>query len=109
VYTIALGTPGGTLNRSPGGGFGGAPFGGGQTRIPVPPDPATLRQIARTTGGEFFDARTSKAVESAYSHLGSVVARVHSKREATNEFVALGAILLVVAGVFSALIAPRLP
>ena len=90
VYTIALGTPNGTLDR-PGGGFGG-PFspGGGPARIPVPPDPATLRQIAQMTGGKFFDARSAKAVESAYSHLGSVVARMHSKREATNEFVALG-------------------
>jgi len=110
VYTIALGTPNGTLNRAPGGFGGGGPFGGGgQTRIPVPPDPATLRQIATTTGGQFFDARSAKAVESAYSHLGSVVAHVKSKREATNEFVGLAAILLVIAGVFSALIAPRLP
>jgi Ca-activated chloride channel family protein len=109
VYTIALGTPNGTLDR-PAGGFG-TPFspGGGPSRIPVPPDPATLRQIAQMTGGKFYDARSAKAVESAYSHLGSVVARVHSKREATNEFVALAAILLVVAGGFSALVAPRLP
>jgi Ca-activated chloride channel homolog len=108
VYTIALGTPNGTLDRGPGG-FGGGAFGSGGGRIPVPPDPATLRQIARTTGGQFFDARSARAVESAYSHLGSVVARVHSKREATNELVGLAAILLVLAGVFSALIAPRLP
>jgi Ca-activated chloride channel homolog len=109
VYTIALGTPNGTLDRPPGG-FG-APFspGGGPSRIPVPPDPATLRQIAQMTGGKFFDARSAEAVSSAYSHLGSVVARVPSKREATNEFVALAAILLVVAGAFSALVAPRLP
>ena len=109
VYTIALGTPNGTLDR-PGGAFG-APFspGGGPARIPVPPDPATLRQIAQMTGGKFFDARSAQAVESAYSHLGSVVARMHSKREATNLFVGLAAILLVVAAAFSAFIAPRLP
>ena len=91
VYTIALGTPNGVLTRPPGGfggGFGGGGGGGGfnGTQIPVPPDPATLRQIAQTTGGKFFDARSAKAVESAYSHLGSVVARVHGKKEATNEF-----------------------
>jgi hypothetical protein len=61
------------------------------------------------TGGKFFDARSAKAVESAYSHLGSVVAREKSEREVTNELVALGAILLVAAGAFSALVAPRLP
>ena len=108
VYTIALGTPNGTLDRPPG--FG-SPFspGGGPTRIPVPPDPATLRQIAQTTGGKFFDARSAQAVESAYSHLGSVVARTRSKRETTYEFVGLAAILLVAAGAFSVLVAPRLP
>jgi Ca-activated chloride channel family protein len=114
VYTIALGTPNGVLTRPPGG-FGGGGFGGGGgggfngTQIPVPPDPATLRQIAQTTGGKFFDARSARAVESAYSHLGSVVASVHGKKEATNEFLGLAAILLVAAGVFSALVAPRLP
>jgi Ca-activated chloride channel homolog len=108
VYTIALGTPNGVLTRPPGSfGGGGGGFGGAQ--IPVPPDPATLRQIAQTTGGKFFDARSAKAVESAYSHLGSVVARVHGKKEATNEFLGLAAVLLVAAGLFSALVAPRLP
>jgi Ca-activated chloride channel family protein len=75
----------------------------------VPPDPDTLRQIAQTTGGKFFDARSAQALESAYSHLGSVVARVKGKREATNEFLGLAAILLVTAGAFSALVAPRMP
>lgn len=107
VYTIALGTPNGVLSRPPGGGGFGPGFGPAQ--IPVPPDPATLRQIAQTTGGKFFDARSAQALESAYSHLGSVVARTKGKREATNEFLALGAILLVAAGVFSVLVAPRLP
>jgi hypothetical protein len=34
---------------------------------------------------------------------------MHANRETTYEFVGLAAILLVVAGVFSALVAPRLP
>ena len=115
VYTIALGTPNGVLTRPPGGfgGGGGGGFGPGQgfgpAQIPVPPDPDTLRQIAQTTGGKFFDARSAQALESAYSHLGSVVARMNGKREATNEFLGLAAILLVAAGAFSALVAPRLP
>ncbi len=111
VYTIALGTPNGVLTRPPGsysGGGGGAYF-GGPPRIPVPPDPATLRAIAQTTGGRFFDARSEQAVRSAYSSLGSIVGRDRFKREATSEFLALAAILLVVAGVFSALVSPRLP
>jgi Ca-activated chloride channel family protein len=120
VYTIALGTPSGTIEvqggfgggggggGGPNGGGGGGFFGGPQV-IPVPPDPATLRQIARTTGGKFFAARSAKAVESAYSDLGSIIGREHGKREATNLVLALAAILLIAAGVFSALFAPRLP
>jgi Ca-activated chloride channel family protein len=109
VYTIALGTPNGVLTRPPGGGGFGPGQGFGPAQIPVPPDPDTLRQIAQTTGGKFFDARSAQALESAYSHLGSVVARVKGKREATNEFLGLAAILLVTAGAFSALVAPRMP
>jgi Ca-activated chloride channel homolog len=109
VYTISLGTPNGVLTRPPNGAFGGPNGGFGPTRIPVPPDPTTLRAIAQTTGGKFFNARSADALQSAYSHLGSVVAQVKGKREATYEFVGLAAILLVAAGAFSALVAPRLP
>jgi Ca-activated chloride channel family protein len=107
VYTIALGTPNGVLDRGRGG-FGGGAFGGPQ-RIPVPPDPATLREIARMTGGRFFEARSAQAVESAYRNLGSVVAREPGRKEVTNEFLALAAILLVAGGGLSALLSPRLP
>jgi Ca-activated chloride channel homolog len=113
VFTIALGTPNGMLDRGfrggfPGGGGGGG-FGGFGRRIPVPPDPVTLRAIAQTTGGKFFEARSAKALSSAYENLGSVIGREPGKREVTWWFVALAAILLVAAAVFSALIAPRLP
>jgi Ca-activated chloride channel homolog len=58
VYTVALGTPDGTLDFGAGGGYsGGAPFGG--RRVPVPPDPDTLRAIANRTGGEFFNAQSA--------------------------------------------------
>jgi Ca-activated chloride channel family protein len=110
VFTIALGTPNGYLDRGRfgGGGFGGGGnFGGG--RIPVPPDPATLRQIAQTTGGRFFAARSSEALESAYSNLGSLVGREPGKKEVTYEFLFIGAGLLVAAGLLSALYSPRLP
>jgi Ca-activated chloride channel homolog len=126
VFTIALGTPNGVLDRGPGfgggapgggggsfpgGGGGGGFFGGGGfgRRIPVPPDPETLRQIAQTTGGRFFDARSAKALSAAYNHLGTIVGREPGKKEVTYELLALAAILLVGAGVFSALVAPRLP
>ena len=114
VYTIALGTPEGTLERPAGfGGFGGGPFGGGPPDvtqvIPVPPDPDTLRAIAQTTGGKFFEARSAKALSSAYDNLGSVVGREPGKREVTYWFAAIAALLLVAAAAFSLLVAPRLP
>lgn len=114
VYTIALGTPQGTLERPGGfGGFGGGSFGGGPPDvtqvIPVPPDPDTLRAIAQTTGGRFFEARSAKALSSAYDNLGSVVGREPGKREVTYWFAAIAALLLVAAAAFSLLVAPRLP
>jgi Ca-activated chloride channel family protein len=120
VFTIALGTPNGVLDRgfggggAPGGGGGvfpgGGGFGGGFRRqIPVPPDPVTLREIAQTTGGKFFEARSAKALSAAYENLGSVIAREPGKTEVTYWFLALAALLLVAAAVFSALVAPRLP
>jgi len=106
VYTVALGTPNGVL-RAPFGAFGG---GIGQPRsIPVPPDPATLSAIARVTGGKFFDAHSAGALQSAYRKLGSKLGRVPGRTEVTNEAVALAALVLVAAGILSALWAPRLP
>jgi Ca-activated chloride channel family protein len=101
VYTIALGTPNGTVTGS---------FGFGQQRtIPVPPDPTTLNAIARLTGGRFYNAQTAESVSSAYTHLGSLIGRVPGRIEVTNQFLALAALFLIAAGVLSALWSPRLP
>jgi Ca-activated chloride channel family protein len=110
VYTVALGTNRGTLRF----GFGGGtqqrdPFGGGQRRVPVPPDPATLRAIADRTGGEFFAARTAESLESAYKKLGSQLGRKQGRTEITYGFLAGAAGLLLAAGLLSARWAPRLP
>lgn len=104
VYTVALGTPNGTITRR----FGG-PFGGGPRTIPVPPDPETLKAIAETTGGEFFEATSSKALRSAYEKLGSKLGRKPADKEITYAFVAAAAALLVGAGLLSALWSPRFP
>lgn len=106
VYTVALGTPNGTLN------FGGNPFPGGGfggRRVPVPPDPATLRAIADRTGGQFFAAQSAKSLQSAYSKLGSRLGRKPGKSEVTYGFLAAAAGLLLAAGLLSALWSPRLP
>lgn len=105
VYTVALGTPEGTITR----GFGYGGGGNSNQQIPVPPDPDTLRQIAETTGGEFTEARTADSLESAYEKLGSSLGREPGETEITFILVAIAAGLLVVAGVLSALWSARLP
>ncbi|HEY8629840.1 MAG TPA: VWA domain-containing protein [Gaiellaceae bacterium] len=109
VYTVALGTPGGTLDFGGGGGGGGGypPFGG--RRVPVPPDPDTLRAIANRTGGEFFAAQSAKSLQSAYKKLGSSLGRKPGKSEITYVFLLGAVFLLVAAGLLSALWSPRLP
>ena len=71
VYTIALGTPEGVVefNR-----FGGTRI------IPVPPDPATLRQIAAQTGGRFYEAESVGDLREAYEQDG--VAREQGRAQA---------------------------
>jgi Ca-activated chloride channel family protein len=110
VYTVALGTPNGTLqfgfSRPPQGFPGG--FGQGR-RVPVPPDPETLRAIADRTGGQFFAARSAKSLQAAYSKLGSRLGRKPGKTEVTYGFLAAAAGLLIAAGLLSAAWSPRLP
>lgn len=119
VYTVALGTTGKTTLKGggfgfPGGGGGGfAPggFGGGFGGGPngLAPDPVTLRKIATTTGGEFFRAKTAGDVQAAYARLGSRLGRAPGGVEVTGDFVAGAAVLLLLAGLASAVWAPRVP
>jgi Ca-activated chloride channel family protein len=112
VYTVALGTRNGTLQfgfQRPPQGFPGG-FGLGQNRrVPVPPDPETLRAIANHTGGQFFEARDSHSLKAAYSKLGSRLGRKPGKTEITWEFLIVAAALLIGAGLLSAAWSPRLP
>jgi len=100
VYTFALGTPGGTLTR----GFG--PF---ARTIPVPPDPTTLKAIADATGGQFLAATKAESLKAAYSKLGTKLGTTPGRTEITYKFLGAAALLLLAAGLLSALWAPRLP
>jgi Ca-activated chloride channel family protein len=104
IYTVALGTPNGTVA-----GGGGSFFPFAPERIPVPPDPETLRAIAETTGGEFTEARDAEAIDNAYEKLGSSLGRRKADKEVTYVFLAAAAGLLLAAGALSALWSPRLP
>jgi Ca-activated chloride channel homolog len=88
VYTIALGTPDGTVQHRLPGGY--------VETIRVPPSPATLQMIARTTGGQFFTAASDKELKSVYDGLGSRLGHTKKNREVTDLFAAGGAALLIV-------------
>jgi Ca-activated chloride channel homolog len=86
VYTVALGTPNGQVS------FG---FGLYVNHIPVPPDPPTMRAIARETGGKTYTARTAAGVSSIYKTLGSSLGRRKKSDDITSWFAAVSAVLLV--------------
>ena len=100
VYTVALGTPNGviTMNR-----------GGFRNTIPVPPDPATLRRIARTTGGEFFEAKSGPRLNEVYERLGSRLGRTKEPREATFALLGAAAAFVLAAATLSMRWLNRLP
>ena len=100
VYTITLGTDGGTITAGPP---------GQEQVIPVPPDRETLGAIAEYTGAESFDAQSAGALQKVYAGLGSRVGRVDRPREVTAAFVAAGALLLASAAGLALVGAPRLP
>jgi Ca-activated chloride channel homolog len=96
VYTVALGTPDGVLNR------------GGFSR-PVPPDPATLRQIAQATGGEFFATQSETRLNSVYEDLASRLGHRNEWRELSFALVGLAALFALAAGALSLVWNQRLP
>jgi Ca-activated chloride channel homolog len=104
VYTVALGTRQGGAQ---GGAQGGSGFGfGGRNRAP---DPETLRAIARTTGGEFYEATNARSLGEAYADLGSRLGRAPRRTEVTFAFAAVAAGVLAAAGLLSPRWWPRLP
>jgi Ca-activated chloride channel homolog len=96
VYTIALGTPNGTLNR------------GGFAR-PVPPDPTTLRAIAQATGGEFFATQDQAHLNAVYEDLASRLGKTKEWHEVSFLLVGLAALFALGAGGLSLLWNQRLP
>jgi Ca-activated chloride channel family protein len=97
ISTVALGTRGATI-RTPTG-----------TEIPVPPDPATMRRIAKLSGGRAFQAEDSSDLSRIYESLGSRVASKKEQREITAAFAAGGAILLAAAAAMGLRATARLP
>jgi Ca-activated chloride channel family protein len=83
IYTVALGTPDGTITL--------------QGRVlRVPPDPEALQRIATASGGEAFRAEDSDQLDAVYDRLGSQIGTKPEKHEITTAFA--GAALLLLGG-----------
>jgi Ca-activated chloride channel family protein len=104
VFTVALGT-----DRPDGGGGPSTRFGGGFGGFNRVPDRATLRAIAEATDGEYFAARSAKALESAYRRLGSELGHEDRPTEVTALFVGAAAVVLAAGAALARLAAPGLP
>jgi Ca-activated chloride channel family protein len=83
VSTVALGTAEGTVN---------GPLG---QVLSVPPDPATLQEISRITGGQFTETADAGQLEGVYKKLGSKIGTKRVKREVSSSFAAAGLVLLL--------------
>lgn len=93
IYTIALGTPGGTITST-------RPDGTTKT-TPVPPDISTLAEIARISGGEAHPVEDAQRLGAVYQRLGSQVATEKQKRQVTFAFAGGALVLLAGAAVAS--------
>jgi Ca-activated chloride channel family protein len=99
IYTVALGTPNGTLPNPD-------PFG---PPVAVPPDPQLMAQIAQLSGGRSFNAQSADQLSSIYRRLGKQLGSVTRKREVTAAFAIGGLVLLLIAGLGSTRWSGRLP
>ena len=98
IFTISLGTAAATV---PGPELG--------TRLPAIPDPETLKQIARVSGGKAFSAEDDRELSSIYKTLGSQLGTRQERREMTSAFVIGGLVLLLGAAAASVRTSSRLP
>jgi Ca-activated chloride channel family protein len=101
IYTIGLGTPDGSIQVRDN---------YGQLRtVPVPPDPATLQQIADMTGAQAFNAPTAQDLASVYDNLKSRIGYTEQTQEVTFALVGAGLLLVIVGAGLSAVWFGRLP
>jgi Ca-activated chloride channel homolog len=89
IYTVALGTDAGTIEVQT--------RNGRETRA-VPPDRVTLRALATTSGGRYFEADDRSELNEVYERLGSQVAKRDEPREITAAFAGAGVLLLLGGG-----------
>jgi Ca-activated chloride channel homolog len=101
VYSVLVGTPDGVVEEELTGGF--------RRIIRVPPNPETLEQVAKTSGGEFFSAPDAAGLSRVYEELGSRLGTRNEDREVTDVFAGLAAVLVLIAATTSAFLFRRVP
>ncbi len=84
IYTASLGTEEGVVTVGPYG-----------QRLQVPPDPATMRRIARESGGRAYAVDQAEELSTVYERLGRRIGTKPKKREITPWFAAGGMALLM--------------
>jgi Ca-activated chloride channel family protein len=94
VYAVALGTQGGYLEHTA--------KNGSVSRSPVPPDTATLQEIARETRGRYYQAADAQQLTDIYRGLGTRFSTKKEKQEVTAAF-AGGGFVLLLAGMVAAM------
>ncbi len=99
IYTVALGTPNGTLDNPD-------PLG---PPIPVPPDPQLMAQIAQLSSGRTFNAQSADELSSIYQHLANQLGSVTRKRIVTAPLEGAAAILILLAAAAALRWTGRLP
>ena len=95
IYTVALGTAQGTITVPRPGGAGGT-----ETRR-VPPDPQSLSEIAKASGGQSYTAADASKLKDVYERLGSLLGTKKEKREITAGFAGGGLALLLLGAAMS--------
>jgi Ca-activated chloride channel family protein len=105
VYTIGFGTTtpaplvcdSSQIGEGPrgGGGFGGGGRPGG--RSPLMADDATLKQVAATTGGQFYSAKDVTQLQSALADLPRAITVTHKPVDLAAWFAGIGGLLVALA------------
>jgi Ca-activated chloride channel family protein len=88
IYTIAIGTSGGTMVMN---------VHGRRVNTPVPVDPTELRQIAASSGGRAYSASDSQRAQEIYDHLAARLGHTHAQRPLVAGITGVGLVLLLLA------------
>ncbi len=92
IYTVVLGTGGGTIRVYKKGHV---------VNEPVPPAPQQLQEVAKIAGGQSFTASDTSGLSDVYAHLGKQLSHKQVKEEITASFAGGALVLLLLGSVLS--------